>query len=133
MNRVIHFEIHSKDPEQTAFFYRRVFGWKIEPWATRDTSEPAAYWLVTTGSEPDPGIDGGMLIRQGPAPSPGQPLNAFVCTIGVANLAESTEGVVRAGGAIAVDKQAIPGVGWLTYCSDPAGNLFGMLQQDPAA
>jgi predicted enzyme related to lactoylglutathione lyase len=27
----------------------------------------------------------------------------------------------------------VPGVGYLAYCQDPAGNTFGILQSDPAA
>jgi len=28
---------------------------------------------------------------------------------------------------------AIPGVGWLAYCTDPEGNTFGIMQADTAA
>jgi predicted enzyme related to lactoylglutathione lyase len=28
---------------------------------------------------------------------------------------------------------AIPGVGWLLYCKDSEGNVFGMMQPDPQA
>jgi predicted enzyme related to lactoylglutathione lyase len=28
---------------------------------------------------------------------------------------------------------AIPGVGWLCYFKDTEGNIFGMMQNDPAA
>jgi predicted enzyme related to lactoylglutathione lyase len=38
------------------------------------------------------------------------------------------EKVKSAGGASALDKIQIPGVGWLTYMKDPEGNIFGMLQ-----
>jgi hypothetical protein len=27
----------------------------------------------------------------------------------------------------------IPGVGWLAYAKDTEGNIFGMMQRDPAA
>jgi len=30
MNRVIHFEIHAENPEETAKFYQEVFGWGIK-------------------------------------------------------------------------------------------------------
>ena len=29
---------------------------------------------------------------------------------------------------MALDKMDVPGVGWLAYCKDPEGNIFGMLQ-----
>ena len=28
---------------------------------------------------------------------------------------------------------AIPGVGWLAYCKDTEGHIFGMMQNDPSA
>jgi predicted enzyme related to lactoylglutathione lyase len=28
---------------------------------------------------------------------------------------------------------AIPGVGWLAYCKDTEGNIFGMMQSDKNA
>lgn len=28
---------------------------------------------------------------------------------------------------------AIPGIGWLAYCTDPEGNTFGIMQNDPKA
>jgi predicted enzyme related to lactoylglutathione lyase len=27
----------------------------------------------------------------------------------------------------------IPGVGWLAYCKDTEGNIFGLMQADPKA
>jgi predicted enzyme related to lactoylglutathione lyase len=26
----------------------------------------------------------------------------------------------------------VPGVGWLAYCKDPEGNIFGVMQNDPS-
>jgi hypothetical protein len=37
------------------------------------------------------------------------------------------------GGTIVVPKMPIPSVGWLTYAKDTEGNIFGMMQNDPAA
>jgi predicted enzyme related to lactoylglutathione lyase len=34
---------------------------------------------------------------------------------------------------VAVPKMAIPGVGWLAYCTDTEGNVFGLMQNDPNA
>ena len=55
MPRVTHFEIPADDPERAADFYRKVFGWEIKKW-----DGPVDYWLVTTGSADEPGIDGGI-------------------------------------------------------------------------
>jgi len=72
MNRVIHFEIHAADPERAAQFYRQVFGWTVSEWTIPGVEIPHEnrYWLAATGSPPDPGIDGGILIRRGHARAP---------------------------------------------------------------
>ena len=42
--------------------------------------------VFVTGNAPEPGINGGLVRRRGAAPAADQPVNAFVCTIGVADL-----------------------------------------------
>ena len=37
------------------------------------------------------------------------------------------------GGKNVVPKMPIPGVGWLAYCTDPGGNIFGMMHPDENA
>ncbi len=37
------------------------------------------------------------------------------------------------GGKTVVPKTSIPGVGFIAYCHDPEGNMFGTMQPDPAA
>jgi predicted enzyme related to lactoylglutathione lyase len=83
------------------------------------------YWLVKTGEEGEPGINGGMFVRQGQV--------GHVNTVGVASVDEALAKVVAAGGSVAVPKMAIPGVGWLAYCKDTEGSVFGLHQHDPAA
>jgi predicted enzyme related to lactoylglutathione lyase len=121
MGRVIHFEIHASDLERASKFYTEVFGWKIHKW-----EGPVEYYLVVTG-EGD-GIDGGILPRRGDIPEIGAPVNAFVCTVGVASLEDAMTAVERARGTIVVPKNEIPGVGWLCYANDTEGNIFGMMQ-----
>ena len=88
---------------------------------------------MTTGPETEPGINGGLLFRRGQAPTEGQPVNAFVCTVGVANLEESVDKALKAGGIIALPKMAVKDIGWLAYCKDTEGNIFGMMQEDKSA
>ena len=57
MNRVVHFEIPAEDPENVARFYSEVFNWKIEKW-----EGPVDYWLITTGEENEPGINGAISM-----------------------------------------------------------------------
>lgn len=132
MNRIVHFEIQAGDPERSVKFYRDVFGWEINEWVIPgvEIKDENRYWLVTTGPETEPGINGGLLFRRGAAPIEGQPVNAYVCTICVANLDEYVDKALKAGGRIALPKMAVKGVGWLAYCKDTENNIFGMMQAD---
>lgn len=135
MNRVVHFEIQAADPERAVKFYKDVFGWEISEWVIPgvEMKDENRYWLVMTGSETEPGINGGLVFRRGPEPIEGQPVNAFVCTMSVADLDKYVDKALTAGGSIAVPRMAIKGVGWLAYCKDTEGNIFGMMQSDENA
>src|SRR5262245_26424886 len=107
MSRVVHFEIHAADPERAVTFYRKVFGWELTKW-----DGPAEYWLISTGPADQPGINGGLLRRHGPAPAEMQPVNSFVCTVDVSNTDEFVGKATAAGGSVALPKMAVPGIGW---------------------
>ena len=120
MNRPVHFEIYTDKPEAVQPFYRDVFGWKFKKFE----GGPLEYWLVTTGEDNEPGINGGLL-RPRDGQNPGT-----INTVPVASLEETTKAIEKRGGKICVPKMAIPGVGWLAYAQDPANNVFGILQPD---
>ena len=122
MPRVIHFEMYTDDPERGRKFYQDVFGWQFNKW-----TGPQEYWVVTTGEEGEPGINGGMM-RPRPGQSPGT-----INTIGVPSLDQVIKKIEHQGGTICVPKMAIPGVGWLAYAEDPTGNVFGVLEPDTNA
>ncbi len=126
MPRPIHFEIHADEPERAIAFYQQLFGWEFTRW-----EGPIPYWIVKTG-EDAPGIDGGLVPRRGRA-APDSPVIAYVCTMDVPDVDRCLRTVVDLGGAVALAKQPIPGVGWLAYGKDPEGNVFGVMQADPAA
>jgi predicted enzyme related to lactoylglutathione lyase len=121
MPRVVHFEINVDNPERASKFYSDTFGWQFQKWGG-----PSEYWLVTTGADSQPGINGGMMKR----PHPGA---ATVNTIGVASVDESVAAVTKNGGKVVMPKTAIPTIGWFAYCSDTEGNTFGVMQPDPNA
>ena len=123
MNRVVHFEIYTDDPETVQPFYRDVFGWKFKKFV----GGPIEYWLVTTGDDKDAGINGG-LARPREGQSPGT-LN----TITVSSLDETMKRIAQHGGKICVPKMAIPKMGWLAYAEDSAGNVFGIMEPDEKA
>lgn len=128
MPRVVHFEIHADNPERARKFYGDLFGWEFTQFGG-----PMDYWIIRTGSEGQPGIDGGIMRRMGAPPADGQPVNAYVCTVDVDQLDESLEKALSSGGRLAAPKMAIPKIGWLAYAKDPEGNIFGMMQADPTA
>jgi predicted enzyme related to lactoylglutathione lyase len=127
MGRITHFEIHATNPESLVTFYSELFGWTFQQWG----GQP--YWLITTGPDGEPGINGGMLPRQGSAAADGAPVNGFVCTAGVDNAQASLDKAVALGGSVALPVMPVPTVGWLCYAKDPDGNIFGMIQSDPTA
>ena len=88
--------------------------------------------MIITG-EGKEGINGGLMRRRGPAPVPGQAVNAYCCTVDVANLDASFVKSTSLGAQVALPKMPIPGVGWLAYIHDTEGNILGMMQNDPAA
>ena len=128
MPRPIHFEIQADDCERAIKFYKAVFDWQFNQWGDNK------YWLIVTGDKSEPGIDGGLM----PRPQPGAPaamaaVNCFVCTMGVPNLDTHVDKAMKAGATLAVPKMAVPTVGWLAYCKDTEGNIFGMIQMDAEA
>ena len=128
MSRVAHFEIHADDPARAITFYENVFGWQFSKWGG-----PQDYWLVKTGEPDQPGIDGGMMRRMGGAPTDGQAVNSYVCTIMTSAVDDDISKAITNGGSIALPKMAVPGIGWLVYIKDTEGNLFGVMQEDANA
>ena len=120
MSRVVHFEIPANDPARCERFYQQAFGWAFHKW-----DGPQEYWLVQTGTEAR-GIDGGMAKRRAPD-------EGTVNTIQVESLDEALRKVQAAGGAIAVPKMPIQGMGWIAYCTDTESNLFGLMEPDESA
>ena len=127
MPRPIHFEIQAQDPERAIRFYTDLLGWQFQRWEKND------YWLIVTGPEGQPGINGGFLPRRGDPPAEMQAVNAFVCTVDVPQLDESLGRVESLGGRIVVPKMPVPGVGWLAYAKDTEGNIIGLMQPDQSA
>jgi predicted enzyme related to lactoylglutathione lyase len=91
------------------------------------------YWLIVTGPDGTPGINGGLMPRRGAAPAEGQAVNAYVCTVGVEAVDAAVAKSLTLGGTVALPKMPIPGVGWLAYIKDPDGNILGLLQPDEKA
>jgi len=120
MSRVVHFEVMADDPARAVQFYQNVFGWEISKW-----DGPEDYWLITTGADDQPGINGGIAKSQGAAMA--------VNTVDVTSVDEFVKKVEANGGKVALPKMPVPGVGYLAYCQDTEGVLFGIMEADPSA
>jgi len=118
MSRIVHFEIPADDPERAIKFYEKVFDWQIEKW-----DGPIEYWLIMTGEEDKPGIDGGLARRE-------DPTTGVENTIDVKDLDASLANVKTNGGKVIRPRIAVPGVGWMAYIKDTEGNVFGLMESD---
>jgi len=127
MSRAVHFEIHASDPQAAITFYGGLFGWTFNKWEGGD------YWMIHTGPDVQPGINGGLMPRRGDLPAPLAAVNAFVITVDVAEIDDAIARGKANGGTLALPKMPVPGIGWLAYMKDPDGNIFGMMQADTAA
>ncbi len=130
-NRVVHFEIYAQDVERAMKFYKDVFDWEFQKWDFNGTS----YWGIMTAPKdsPEPGINGGLLKRPGPAPQEGIAVIGYACTIQVENIDEIISKIEGSGGTLAMAKFAMPGTAWQAYYKDTEGNVFGVHQADPNA
>jgi predicted enzyme related to lactoylglutathione lyase len=119
MGRVTHFEINAEDPERAIKFYRDALGWTIEKWGG-----PIEYWLVMTGDEKTPGIDGAIMRG-------GKRGMGTYNTIEVDSIQDSLAAVIKSGGKKLSEIDTITGVGILCYCEDTEGNKFGLMHTEP--
>ncbi len=121
MPRPVHFEVNADDPQRALQFYQNVFGWSHQKW-----DGPQDYWMLNTGDEGEPGINGGLMKRA----APGTPI---VNTIQVDSVDDYAAKVQSSGGQITQAKMPIPGIGYCAYCQDTEGNAFGIMQMDESA
>ena len=121
MPRITHFDIPSDNPDRAQKFYQNTFGWKFDKW-----DGPMEYWMIRTGDDSKPGINGGMARRM-----PGQ--IGMTNTIEVPSLDEYTNKIQSNGGQVLIPKMPIPGVGYYATCMDTERNIFRMIQMDQNA
>jgi predicted enzyme related to lactoylglutathione lyase len=120
--KVIHFEIPAEDTKRAVGFYEKAFGWKCNKYG----GEGMDYWLATAGKDKEPGINGAILKR-------GEGHRSTVNTISVTSFEEAVKRIKAAGGEVLGPKMAVQSVGYMTYCKDTEGNIFGIMQMDPNA
>ena len=121
MSRVIHFDLSAKNPERASKFYSNIFDWKIEKFAGPDD-----YWVITTGTDDEPGINGGLMSRDDTDVS-----TAY--SISVTSVDDCLEKIEKNGGTVVGTRKTIPGVGYFAYCEDTEDNAFGIIEWDTGA
>lgn len=124
-NNVAHFSIEADDLPRARRFYESVFGWQFRPWG------PPDYFLIRTGTDKEPGIQGDLTRRRAPLTGTGN--RGFECTVTVDSLEKIMQKITAAGGKIAMEPYEIVGVGTLIYFHDTEGNRVGAMQLDPNA
>ncbi|MGZ8283755.1 MAG: VOC family protein [Allosphingosinicella sp.] len=118
-NNLAAFAIHVDDVDRARRFYENVFGWTFEPWG------PPGFYLIRTGDEQSPGVQGLMHERQEPRTGTG--LNGFEPTFSVDDVDAITAAVEANGGTITCPKSEIPTVGTLVRFLDSEGNDVGAM------
>src|SRR5258707_3373447 len=112
MNRVTHFEIYTDDPEAVQPFYGNVFGWRFQKFE----GGPIEYWLVTTGDDQEPGINGGV-IRSPQGESPGT-----LKTIAFSSPDQTIKKIEPIGSKNFVPQMANPQAVWLAFACESDGS-----------
>ena len=115
MNRIIHFEIPADNPARAIKFYEDVFGWEITKW-----DGPFDYWLIKTGEEGEPGIDGAIMTKE-----MGEMIRN---TIMVESFDDFAEKIQNNGGTMITEKMTIPGIGVMGSFQDTEGNISVIMQ-----
>jgi uncharacterized protein len=116
------FGITADDVSRARRFYEQVFDWRFEPWG------PPDFYLIHTGDEKDPGVQG--LLHKRREPVQGTGMTGFECTIGVADIDATIKSVKAHGGKIVMEKFHIPTVGQGCYFNDTEGNFVGAMQEE---
>jgi predicted enzyme related to lactoylglutathione lyase/transcriptional regulator with XRE-family HTH domain len=110
------FQILARDPEATAVFYQRVFGWEI------DQRNALGVRQLSTGAE---GMAGGIW----PTPPEGKPLVQLF--IDAADLESTVSRAHGLGAQVVVPPQALPDGDALAILVDPEGRPFGVYRSSP--
>src|SRR5262245_66029906 len=126
---VVHFAIPADNPERATKFYRELFGWDIQKFASDGGPE---YWLVRTvpsdaqGRPTRAGVNGGLMRRMVPGQTP-------VNYIGVERLDDFVQKAERLGAKVCMPKTPVGGMGWFAQLQDTEGNVFAVWETDSAA
>lgn len=112
---VTHFQILSRDPDQAAAFYSKLFGWTV------DTANALGYRRLAT--HPNKGIDGGIW----PLPPEGHPFVQLF--VDVPDLEASVTMAVELGARVVVPPTSLPEREKMAVIVDPQGLSFALIER----
>jgi uncharacterized protein len=121
MDKVVHFEIPTDDPERARSFYGPVFEWRLQPMEGYDYTIVVATPVDDQTQMPTvPGaINGGMRQRRPETPAP-------LIVIQVDSIDESLKKVETEGGTTVTPRTEMAGMGAFAYFKDSEGNVIGL-------
>ena len=117
-NRVVEFQIISKDPDATATFYTGLFGWSI------NAANAMGYRRVESG-----GGAGGAGIGGGIWPAPPQAPNFVQLFIAVEDVAATIRAAEALGGRVIIPTTMLPEGDEMAILHDPQGISFGICRR----
>jgi predicted enzyme related to lactoylglutathione lyase len=120
MPRVIHFEIPAENTEPAVNFCSKAFGWKIVKYGSTN------YWLVAAGEGTESEINGAVAEKD-------ETHLTTINTVGLPLYDEVLKEIKEASGQVLTSIMTEPNVGYMAYCKDTKGNIFGIMQTDPNA
>ncbi len=112
---VVFLEIHAKDQEKMAAFYREMFEWNITPEAI------PGFLSLERGIGADPEGIGGVMSTSD--------TSRIAIVIQVADLRDSLVHAEELGGRVVLQPFDVPNGPTVARIADPEGNLIGLVQQ----
>ena len=97
-------------------------GWKIQNWEGL-----LDYWLISTGEDSEPGINGGIARKKD------RPISGLLVTARVDSIDACIRRIVSNGGSIVVPKRRYRVWGTRPIFKEPEGNVIGIMENDPSA
>ena len=111
-NAVTRFQIVSKTPDETAAFYAKLFGWKI------NADNALGYREIDTGS--DEGIQGGIW------PAPPQATDFVQLFVSVGDVKAMVAEAQKCGAKVLIPPTVLPDGDEMSVLQDPKGMAFAM-------
>jgi len=111
-NAVTQFQILSKKPDETAAFYSKLFGWRI------DAKNALGYRQIDTGSKE--GINGGIW------PAPPQAPDFVQLFVSVSDIKATLEQAASLGAKVLIPHTTLPEGDEMAVLHDPQGMSFAL-------